>query len=205
MKNRIYILIATHLLLFTQPSLLFANGRVKVNKDTSAKVVYMAAMDSMMGKMAQSPAAQSPEADFLQQMVPHHQGAIEMAAYEIKHGKNFEMVQLAKSIKAEQEVEIGMMTGWLKSSSLPKEGVPIDYTKAMRLTMDTMMDCMMEHPAAKEDDYAFAEIMIPHHQAAIDMAKVILKYSNDPTITAFAKQLISNEQIEIEQMSSFIK
>jgi uncharacterized protein (DUF305 family) len=54
-------------------------------------------------------------------------------------------------------------------------------------------------------DRAFARVMIPHHQAAIDMAKVIIKFTKDHQTNAFAKSIISSEKIEIEQMSAYLK
>ncbi|PZF72696.1 DUF305 domain-containing protein [Taibaiella soli] len=173
--------------------------------DKSDRAVYLSMMDKMMDQMMKQSSTVSPETDFLQQMIPHHQGAIEMAGYEISHGKDFEMIQLAKSIQAEQQTEVQLMNTWLHSPSILKSSVPKGYAKEMQHTMDVMMETMMHDQATKTGDYAFAQIMIPHHQAAIDMAKVVLKYASDPTVTAFAKLLISNEQVEIEQMSSFTK
>ncbi len=68
-----------------------------------------------------------------------------------------------------------------------------------------MMKNMMADEISEINDKAFAQVMIPHHQAAIDMAKVILKYSTNRQISAFAKSLIANEAIEIEQMSTYLK
>ncbi|MEO5998907.1 MAG: DUF305 domain-containing protein [Chitinophagaceae bacterium] len=64
---------------------------------------------------------------------------------------------------------------------------------------------MMNDTINDNEDKIFAAIMIPHHNAAIDMARAMLEYSSDKLIVAFSKQLISNEQIEIEQMFAFIK
>src|SRR5471030_1266408 len=63
-----------------------------------SKNIYLLMMDTMMIQMDKVPPVTSPESDFLYQMIPHHEGAIAMAGYEIAHGQNFEMIQLAKSI-----------------------------------------------------------------------------------------------------------
>lgn len=162
-------------------------------------------MDTMMVKMDDVPKVSSPESDFIWQMIPHHEGAIAMAKYEIGHGRDFMMIQLAKSILAEQTIDIQQMKLWVSNRPAAMGLVPIGYGPAMNQTMVSMMDSMPSNDALKDIDHAFAQVMIPHHQAAVDMAKVILKYSKDLQTTAFARQLISAEEIEIEQMSQFIK
>jgi uncharacterized protein (DUF305 family) len=53
------------------------------------------------------------DVDFVRSMIPHHQGAIDMAEIELEHGKDAEIKELAKNIIAAQEQEIAMMKGWL--------------------------------------------------------------------------------------------
>jgi uncharacterized protein (DUF305 family) len=166
---------------------------------------YLAMMDTMMTKMDGVPKPKSSETDFIQQMIPHHEGAIAMAKYEIQHGKNFDMIQLAKSILAEQTVEMQQMKLWLRNASAIQQPIPAGYSDAMGKTMTVMMDAMPANGLLKNTDNAFAQVMIPHHRAAIDMAKVVLKYTTDQQTIAFANQLISNEQVEVEQMSTFLK
>ena len=74
----------------------------------------------------------------------------------------------------------------------------------MDKSMVVMMDDMPHSSELTDVDIAFARVMIPHHQAAVDMAKVVLQFSKDQQTIAFAKQIISAEEIEIEQMLSFI-
>ncbi len=171
----------------------------------SAQNFYMQCMNDMMDSMQQQSSTVSPDIDFLQQMIAHHKGAIAMANYEIIHGNNKEMIQLAKSILYEQSSEINMMQLWLKTP-LKQSIVPEKYTQAMNVSMNKMMDdMMMDSGNDYNNDKAFASTMLPHHVAAVDMAKVIMMYSSNEQVTSFAKQLISNEQIEIEQMLAFIK
>ena len=146
---------------------------------SSNKNIYLSMMDTMMVKMDDVPMISSPESDFRWQMIPHHEGAIAMAKYEIGHGKDFTMIQLAKSILAEQNIDILQMKIWLKNRRATAERVPIDYGRSMNQAMLVMMDNMTSNDVLKYPDHAFARVMIPHHQAAIDMAKVILKYTED--------------------------
>jgi len=195
------------LMLFLLP---FTNATACVNDVTAndtlpAKQVFMTIMNSMMVEMAKQSSPVSQDKDFLSQMIPHHNAAIQMARYEITYGKNAEMIQLAKSILTEQHVEVNMMQQWLLSLPITKPGLPQQYQADMNRTMSSMMGAMISQAFSDNIDKAFAQMMIPHHQAAIDMAKVILQYPSDAKITSFAKLLISNEQIEIGQMTAFLK
>ena len=55
--------------------------------------------------------------DFVKGMIPHHQGAIDMAKVVLAHGKNAEIRKLAEDVIKAQQGEIAMMTEWLKKNA----------------------------------------------------------------------------------------
>lgn len=74
---------------------------------------YQAANDRMHADMAIEFTGDA-DLDFLRGMIPHHQGAIEMARVVMKHGSDPDVRQLAEAIITAQENEIELMMRWLQ-------------------------------------------------------------------------------------------
>ena len=71
-------------------------------------------MESMNSGMASAPMTGDPDHDFASMMVPHHQGAVDMAKAELLHGKNPILRRLAQEIIVTQDAEIQIMQSELK-------------------------------------------------------------------------------------------
>ncbi len=56
-----------------------------------------------------------------------------------------------------------------------------------------------------DSDVDFVRLMLPHHQAAIDMAKTQLLYGKDPQMRRLAQEIITDQQLEIELMQRWLK
>lgn len=77
-----------------------------------ASMAFMEANDRMHQGMAIEFTGNA-DVDFIKGMIPHHQGAVEMAKIVLEHGKDPEVRKLAEGIIAAQEAEIKWMTEWL--------------------------------------------------------------------------------------------
>lgn len=81
--------------------------------------VHSSAVQSAMERMQKGmaiPSSGNPDVDFARRMIPHHQGAIDMARSELANGKDPELRKLAEEIVAAQEKEIAFLAGWLKKN-----------------------------------------------------------------------------------------
>jgi uncharacterized protein (DUF305 family) len=70
--------------------------------------------------------------------------------------------------------------------------------------MDTGMQQMGGVPPT-DLDASFAAMMVPHHQGAVDMARLQLLYGKDPELRRLAQSIIAEQQIEIQQMNAWLR
>ena len=75
----------------------------------------VASMDKMHMAMAAIERSGDTDVDFVRLMLPHHEGAIEMAKVELLYGKDPQMRRLAQEIITDQQLEIELMQRWLKA------------------------------------------------------------------------------------------
>jgi uncharacterized protein (DUF305 family) len=54
-------------------------------------------------------------------------------------------------------------------------------------------------------DADFVRLMLPHHQAAVDMARVHLLYGKDPQMRRLAQEIIADQQLEIQLMQLWLQ
>jgi uncharacterized protein (DUF305 family) len=71
--------------------------------------------------------------------------------------------------------------------------------------MNRMHSSMSSVRPSGDNDVDFVKLMLPHHQAAIEMAKAQLVYGNDPQIRRLAQEIITDQQSEIELMRLWLK
>jgi len=72
-------------------------------------------------------------------------------------------------------------------------------------SMEKMHVAMGSVPRSGDSDADFVRLMLPHHQAAIDMAKTQLIYGKDPQMRRLAQEIITDQQSEIELMQLWLK
>ncbi len=155
--------------------------------------------------MKSSPdAANAPyDLQFIDTMSAHHQGAIDMAMMAETKAQHQELKDFAAKIVADQRREIAQMKEW---RSQWYAGRP----EALNMEMPGMMDSMrgmdmnrLNAQTANVFDLMFIDMMIPHHQGAITMAREALQRAEHPEIKRIAEQIITAQEREIRQMNQW--
>jgi uncharacterized protein (DUF305 family) len=140
---------------------------------------------------------------FIDAMVPHHQGAIEMARVALKNAEHAEIKELSRNIISSQQAEIEELKA-IKKEEFGTSNVPMEMSPEQMRSMGMMMD-PQELANREPFDKAFIDAMIPHHQSAIEMAEVAYEKSKNLRIKELAENIMSAQKREIEQMKQWRK
>jgi uncharacterized protein (DUF305 family) len=162
------------------------------------------------GDEAMSRAHNDADVTFAAGMILHHGQAIEMAEMAASQASDPQVQQLASQIEAAQNPEIEQMSAWLSAWG---EDVP-DPSMGDMPGMDTgdmrgMMSSgeMDELSAAQGSDFdrMFLQVMIQHHEGAIDMARDELDQGQNSNALQLAQAIIDGQTAEIETMRHLLK
>ncbi len=145
---------------------------------------------------------------FMQGMITHHAQAVAMAALVEDRTNNDDIVALAGRIDASQEDEIEFMNDWLVARAQPVAMAGMDHAHH---TMKGMASPAQMAQLAAADGTAFErlflELMIAHHQGAVDMVKVLHGQPGtayDPVMFEFTNDIVSDQNTEIERMNALL-
>jgi uncharacterized protein (DUF305 family) len=151
------------------------------------------------------------DARFMQDMIPHHHQAIEMAALVADRTNRPELIDVAGRIDASQADEIEFMQQWLRERG---EHVPEPTAHDAMHTSHTMAgmatpEQMSELAASNGTDFdrLFLKLMITHHEGAVTMVEELLKQPGaayDPALFEFTTDVTNDQTAEIEKMNALL-
>jgi uncharacterized protein (DUF305 family) len=166
-----------------------------------------------MGSASSTAAAPAPQGDhnaadvtFAQQMIPHHQQAVEMAKLVPARTTNQQVLDLAGQIQQAQDPEIQTMTGWLRKWGAPTPttgmaGMDHGSTPGMMATDDMTK---LGQAKAADFDHMWLQMMVQHHQGAIAMANTELQEGSSSDAKQLARNIIDSQQKEIATMNGLL-
>ena len=139
---------------------------------------------------------------FVQMMIPHHEQAVEMAELAPGAGASPEVQELASEISAAQGPEITQMEAMLDRWGV---GQMMDHSghQMAGMVSDADMDRLRATSGA-EFDRLFLELMIAHHEGAIDMAQDPLANGEDPELRTLLEAIVEAQTAEIAQMQQML-
>ncbi len=148
-----------------------------------------------------------PEQAFLQSMVPHHDSAVQMARVADAEATTPFVKRLAADIERSQTAEISRMRRiherLFGAPLKPDMGAHMALgLSAQEAGMDHMDGAAMVR-GKRPFDRAFVDEMVPHHEGAMRMARVVLEKGRDPELRRLAQDIIAAQKKEIEDMKRF--
>lgn len=166
-----------------------------------AIVLLAAACGSDSGSGGEAAGAEFDRA-FIDAMVPHHEGAIEMARAAKEAGLSQpDLVKVADDILATQQEEIDQMkewrAEWFGSSTIDPNGAAALGLDESETGMEHGADTLANSSDVNTD---FAQLMVTHHQGAIAMAKLAEDKADHAELKELAEAIIGAQEREIAVM-----
>ncbi|MGL5078297.1 MAG: DUF305 domain-containing protein [Waterburya sp.] len=147
---------------------------------------------------------------FIDAMIPHHEGAVIMAKNVLEHSQRPELRQLATKIINAQDQEITQMLQWRKLWYPSAPDKPMAWHSQMQhmmaMSSEQINSMRMDVDLGSADaefDLRFLNAMIPHHEAAVVMAKDLRQKSKRTEMQSLAQNILVSQQAEIEQMKQW--
>ena len=157
-------------------------------------------MNKNMQEMKSMQSTGNPDNDFAAMMKMHHMGALEMAQAEIAAGTDAEIKAMAQKMVDAQQKEIAELNTFLSGHNAHGGGDA--FHKEVMAQMSSMkMD--MDHSGSV--DKQFVQMMIPHHQGAIDMSKAYIRSgAHEEKLKTMANKIIADQQKEIGDLKAWL-
>ncbi|WDT93526.1 DUF305 domain-containing protein [Thermoleophilum album] len=180
-------------------------GRLSVLVSALAVTALLAACGSGSTGEATRLAApgRATDREFIALMVPHHEGAIEMARAALKRAEHPEIRRLARAIVATQKREVATLRAIHRDLFGGKPGPPRAHRFGMTMDEAGMHHDMPMLERARPFDRAFIDMMIPHHEGAVRMARVELGRGSDPRLKRIARAIVKTQSAEIKQLRTW--
>lgn len=143
-----------------------------------------------------------PDLRFIDAMIVHHQSAITMSEMALNSSEREEIRSLASEVIEAQESEIEQMRTW-RNAWYPG-AAESDLSDLQHMAGMHMTDAdMAEMRGADDFDRAFIDMMIPHHESAIEMARELHQTTERPELQQLAEEIMTTQQAEIDQMRAW--
>jgi uncharacterized protein (DUF305 family) len=153
---------------------------------------------------AESSAAAAPyDLQFIDTMSKHHQAAVDMAGMAKDKVQLPELKALTKKIPADQKKEIDEMKSWRQQWYPAAPSAENMDMPGMKSSMSMDMSHLGSMKPGRDYDAMFIDMMVPHHEGAVQMSQDALNRAQHPEIKALAQRIIDAQTREIAGMNSW--
>ncbi|WP_084485130.1 DUF305 domain-containing protein [Serinicoccus marinus] len=174
---------------------------------SAAGAERLASTDRSLG-LAETNEANDADQMFMHMMAPHHHQAVLMSRMAPSRAENPQVKALAARILVEQGLEIDAMQGWQARNDLPVTNEKRAYRQMLgdpemveQMGMATRQEMRaLRNADGAEFDAMFLDLMIPHHEGAVDMAVDVSLEGTDFFVQQFASDLLVTQEAQIWEM-----
>lgn len=135
------------------------------------------------------------EKDFITQMIPHHQEAIDTSMLVFDSSTNEELKNFAQEVITVQTAEVNEMKQWMKQWYDEEYLDNTSYVPMMKDLNNLDEDAL---------DTSYIEGMIDHHNGAIKMAEEVLLLNPREEVKVMAENIIAVQQTEVDMLQSWL-
>ena len=152
---------------------------------------------------AQASTHNTADVTFAQEMIPHHQQAVEMAGLAATQATNAQVKDLASRIRNAQDPEIQQLRTWLGQWAAMPSMSGMNHGSMPGMMTDEDMR-KLRQATATGFDRMFLQLMIGHHEGAVEMARTELARGSNADAKALAQRIIDSQTAEITEMRTLL-
>lgn len=163
---------------------------------------YERILDTMIREITDAKKNGSISHNFMTQMIPHHRAAVRMCENLLQYTTDLPLQELAQTIIRQQTHGIAQMEQLLPSCSkyVNSSGDVRQYEIQMQKILGEMFSEMKQAKTVNNLNADFIDEMIPHHQGAVNMCALTLRYPVCLTLRPILQNIITTQKREIAQM-----
>lgn len=151
-----------------------------------------------------APASGSPEGRFVQEMLVHHAQAVDMARRIAPRTQDPALKTLAVRIRDTQAQEITQLRALLQAWGQPTLGTLPAHHAAQMGMASVQAVAQLSHLPVPEAERLFLQLMIRHHQGAVQMARPFQGWLQRPDIRGLARHVSSTQRGETGQLQTLL-
>lgn len=179
---------------------------VRSNGSSAGDRSMMAAMQSMKPVTARTKLTGDIDRDFMTMMIPHHDAGITMSQAQVRYGKYPQLRKMAAGDVKDQRKDNASMHQYLRGWHLTAKPVAAGSPSTAMLNDMREMDAATAHmKMTGNQDRDFIEMMIPHHEAAIEMARTEMQSGRDARVKKVAKGIFDGQSKDVKDMKSWYR
>lgn len=163
-------------------------------------------LDTMIQRMTNVDINNSISHNFILQMIPHHEAAIEMSNNVLQYTTNIELQNIALNIISSQTQSIeSMLRAFDRCSTVMNQNTDvINYQRAYNSIIEAMFSDMANAPISNNININFINEMIPHHIGAVSMARNALRFDLCTELIPIINEIIRSQSLSVQAMRTLL-